>query len=307
MFVHYHGVSVIRVFCSYHIGCEVIQIEFIYAFKKCVMSNRSSVPQPALAWACHRASVRMQAVSDLLLLADDIRPIVSFSTVSYSGHESLAQCRDAVISRTQRLLSDSSRISEHLHAAGVRWAEIALSVSELSELVVSLIESCTQTTYLMCTIQPDCVTAMPGIVDPYAVSLPHLDIELCCQRLKRMLPNDLAPAVLVQTCEEINRCLTLLTSCCSHASQNASDPNSRDQFKLCVKSFTASASCLLSSVKRFKSEPIDIHHRRCVTFSGTLVASTAATVNFATEPSYIGKPANLTNESKEMKKNIFGR
>ena len=271
------------------------------------MSNsRSAIPQPALAWACHRASVRMQAVSDLLLLADDIRPVVSYSTVSYTGHESLAQCREAVISRTQRLLSDSARISERLHAAGVRWTEIAVSVTELSDLVVSLIESSTQTAYLTSSVEPECTPAVPGIVDPYAVSLPHLDIELSCQRLKRSAPSDLAPAVLVQTCEDINRCLTSLTSCCSHASQNASDPNSRDQFKLCVKSFTASASCLLSSVKRFKSDPTDIHHRRCVTFSATLVASTAATVNFATEPTYIGKPASLTSDAKEIKKNIFG-
>ena len=270
------------------------------------MTSRSSTPQPALAWACHRASVRMQAVADLLLLADDIRPVVSFSTVSYSGHESLPQCREAVVSRTQRLLSDSARISERLHATGVRWTDIAVSITELSDLIVSLIESCTQTAYLTATVEPDCFAAVPGIVDPYAVSLPHLDIELSCQRIKRTLPSDLAPSVLVQTCEDINRCLTSLTSCCSHASQNASDPNSRDQFKLCVKSFTGSASCLLSSVKRFKSEPTDIHHRRCVTFSATLVAATAATVNFATEPSYIGKPANLTTEAKEIKKNIFG-
>lgn len=271
------------------------------------MNNHSHVPQPAVSWSCHHAVARMQAVADMLLLIDDLRPVCSSNPSGFALPDTYSKCKEEVIRRTQKLQSFSARISEKLHAAGVSWTEIATNVKKLSSLVVALIEGCVQLTYLKVIVQNDCVAAQSGIIDPYAVSFPHYDIELSCQRLKRTVPGDLGPNILVETCVDINRSLVLLTECCAHASDNAPDDNSAEQFKLCVKCFTASASCLLSSVKRFKAEPSDIHHRRCITFSKTLVAATAATVNFATEPTYVGRATVLSSNEQEEKKNVFGR
>ena len=254
--------------------------------------------------ACNRGQARMQAVADLLLLTSDSRPVTTES-LSFFG-ESYPKCRETIITRTKGLLVLTGKIHDQLHSVTAKWHDVCVCVQEICELVVGLTECSAHAAFLVAVNKSQCVIAVAGIVDQYKICRANVEIDLCCKQVQQATCEELSPPVLVQICSDINKNLTILTECCKNASEKTDDVNNQDQFKLCIKSFTSCASCLLSSIKCFKAQPTEIHLQRCIAFCEPLRHSTQATVNFATEEQFIGKPAILTQEAKEAKKSVLG-
>ena len=271
-----------------------------------VCSSDMSTPCGAktVVYTCNRSSAHMQAVADLLLLASDLHPVHIPSLAIYG--DSYPKYRELVVTRTKGLLVLVSRLDEQLHSVSTSWQDVATSVEEMGQLVVDLTECCGQVAYLIATNCQGSRRATPGVVDKYTVLRAQLGVDVCCQHLRHIGRDGLTPALLVQTCASISNCLTVLTDSCRHASDNIQDEITSEQFKLGVRSFTASASCFLASAKCFKSSPTEVHFTRCVHFVESLAASTRAVVNFATEDEFTGKPAQLTGQAMECKKTILG-
>ena len=81
----------------------------------------------------------------------------------------------------------------------------------------------------------------------------------------------------------------------------------QNQFKLCIKSITSTTSCLISSVKRFKSSPSVDHLRRIIAFCDPVVATSGALVTFASEEEFVGTPAKLSDKATEAHKSVLGK
>ena len=255
--------------------------------------------------ACNRSATKMQRIGELLLLSSDIRPL-TVETLSVFG-ESYNKCRETIVSRTQGLNVLTTAVNLQLHSVTARWHDVAECMREICELVTSLTECCSHAAYLIATSFKDSVCARAGIVDHYRMSRANIDLELCCMRLKQSTTTDLSPPVLVDVCSDISRHLTILTECCRIASEMTANPTDQDQFKLCIKSLTANASCLLASIKCFKSCPTDTHYRRCVEFCEPLMASSTALISFATESEFIGQPAKITSEAQDAQKTVLSK
>ena len=278
-----------------------------------VMVCLSSTEEPVMSTTharevvstCNRGQARMQAVADLLLLTSDLRPVKTES-LSVFG-ESYPKCRETIVTRTKGLLVLTGKINEQLHSVTAKWHDICVCLQDICELVVGLTECSAHAAYIIAISKPQCTPAVSGIIDQYKISRANVEIVLCCKQLHQATKEELPPAFLVQICSDINKNLTVLTECCKNASEQTEDENSQDQFKLCIKSFTSCASCLLSSIRCFKAQPTEVHLQRCLSFCEPLRASTQAVVNFATEEQFIGKPASLTQDSKEAKKSVLGK
>lgn len=247
----------------------------------------------------------MQAVADLLLLTSDSRPVTTESLSSFfSG--SFPKCRETIVTRSKGLLVLTEKINEQLHSVTAKWHDICVCVQDICELVVGITECSAHAAYLIAVSKPHCAGAEAGIVDQYKVCRANVEIDLCCKQICQSSVDELCPQLLVHICSDINKNLTILTECCKDASENTNDIYSQDQFKLCIKSFTSCASCLMSSIKCFKAQPTETHQLRCITFCEPLRHATQAAVNFAIENQYIGKPSILTPEAKEAKKSVLG-
>ncbi len=254
---------------------------------------------------CTHNQARIQAVADLLLLSTELRPISTDGLSVF--RESYSKCRETIITRTKGLLVLTGRINEQLHSVLSKWHDICTCIEDMGELVIGIIECCTHAAYLVTINKPNCCHAEPGLVDHYKICRANLEIQLSCQQLKQSSTAELTPAVLVQICSDINKHLSILTDCCKIASEKSTNPHDREQFKLCVKSYSANASCFMLGIRYFKKEPTDVHCGRCVGFADSLLASTNALINFATEDEFIGKSATLTSECEDIKKSIFGK
>ncbi len=252
---------------------------------------------------CTQSHCRMQCVADLLLLNSDVRPVNAESLAVF--HDSYSKCRETVITRTKGLLVMTGRINEQLHNVLSKWLDVCNCILDMTELVVGLIECCAHAAYLVAVSKPNCVPAQAGVVDAYRIRRAHSEIELLSNHFRHLTIHELTPSVLMQICSDISKNLTVLTDCCRVASENTADVFDQEQFRMCVKSFTNNASCLLSSIRCFKAKPTAQYYGRCIGFYDALTASTKALVNFATEDSFLGTPATLTSEATEAKKSIF--
>ena len=254
--------------------------------------------------ACKLSQQRMQAVADMLLLTSDMRPVHSDKVLVHN--DSCPKYRDTVVTKTKGILVATSKINELVYTVTARWQDVCLCIQDICELVVSLVECCAHLAYLVGIRSPAATPAIPGIIDPYKLRRAGLSVELGCHRLRQTSREILSPPVLVQICSEVSSSLSELTESCKKASELASDAGDQDQFKHCIKSFTACGSCLLSSIKCFKRQPTELHRQRCINFSEPLLASVKGMVSFATEEQFIGKPAVLPADGKENMKAILG-
>ncbi|GFO06040.1 mesoderm development candidate 1 [Plakobranchus ocellatus] len=97
-----------------------------------------------------------------------------------------------------------------------------------------------------------------------------------------------------------------MTEVCRRAAEEVQDTYDQDQFKLCVKAITSTVSCLVTSIKSFKRSPSESLLRRVVSFCDPVIAASAALLAFATEDSFIGSPAQLTERASEMYRASLG-
>ncbi|KAK3094623.1 hypothetical protein FSP39_004151 [Pinctada imbricata] len=152
----------------------------------------------------------------------------------------------------------------------------------------------------------DCCQAIPGLVDKYSVCFAGLEIKLSCMRLKKTRTEELSPQLIIDLCSNISKHISQITDICRSAGEKVRDEGTQDQFKLCVKSVTCAAGCLIASIKSYKSQPNERHHSRVLVFCEPVLASSQALVNFATEDDFIGNTAVLTSEARDAQKSILG-
>ena len=266
-----------------------------------VMSTRHNRQVIAV---CKRSQIRMQAVAELLLLSSDLMPVTTERLAVFGG--CLAKCQDSILTRSKGLMVFANKVKEQLLSRLPDWNSISHFIMEICELVIGLIECSTHAAYLMVMTKPQCVPAIPGAVDRYRVCRATVEIEICCKELQTTPLEDMIPHFLVRACSDMNRYLTGFTDSCKAAADQIHNQNDRDQFKLCIKSFTSSASCLMAAVKSFNVKPSETHHQRCINFCEPVISSTRSAAKFATEPQFIGRGARLTAEGKETKKAVFG-
>jgi hypothetical protein len=254
--------------------------------------------------ACKLSQQKMQAVADMLLLTRDMRPVHN-DKVSAPG-ESYPKYRDTVVTKTKGLLVATGKINELVYSVTARWQDVCSCIQDICELVVSLAECCAHLAYLVGVHNPLATAAVAGVIDQYKLKRSNLDIELSCQRLKQTNREMLVPPLLVQICSTVSSNLYELTESCKSASELATEAHDQDQFKHCIKSFTASGSCLLSSIKCFKRQPTELHQQRCINFCEPLLAAVRGMVSFAVEEQFLGKPAVFPTEARDNTKGILG-
>lgn len=290
----------------------------------------------AVVVACELSQMKMQGVADLLLLSCDARPVFKDNPNCVSGNSNqplasnsvtFTRCRDGALLKTQSLLlllknlssslvscpklgdggsmasSSSSMLSSDINT---KWADMPNHIHTLADIVTDLTENSGHSAYLVAVNHEGTTPAIPGLVDRYQASRACLEARLACTRIKKSKTDELNPQVLVQICSTLSKNLAIMTDICRHASEQTKDRADQDQFKHCVKSLTATASCLISSIKTFKNKPTPINQGRCVAFCEPLVASANAFVMFAIEKEFIGVAAVLSSESKEQQTAILG-
>ena len=291
----------------------------------------------AVVVACELSQMKMQGVADLLLLSCDARPVFKDNPNCLGGNSNqplasnsitFTRCRDGALLKTQSLLlllknlssslvscqklgdggsvasSSSSMLSSDLNT---KWADVPNHIHTLADIVTDLTENSGHSAYLVAVSHEGTTPAIPGLVDRYQASRACLEARLACTRIKKSKTDELNPQVLVQICSTLSKNLAIMTDICRHASEQTKDRADQDQFKHCVKSLTATASCLISSIKTFKNKPTPINQGRCVAFCEPLVASANAFVMFAIEKEFIGVAAVLSSESKEQQTAILGK
>ena len=269
-----------------------------------VMSNSHHARDVVIA--CKNSISKMQSVADLLLLSNNnIRPVVIDSLTQLC--DAYPQCSESIVTQMKGLLVLTSRIQGYLQNTTSKWDEICTCIQDITEIVVGLIELCSDAAYLCVLSKPSCLPLIPGIVDSYKVSRANLEIHLSCQQIEQLSYTELTPLLLVQLCYNINKNLAILTECCKQASDRTNDQYNEEQFKLCAKSFTACGSCVVSSIKSFKAQPSEATRQRCVKFCEALSASTDALVGFATESQFGWKAGTITPQAEEAKKAILGK
>ncbi|XP_002739059.1 talin rod domain-containing protein 1-like [Saccoglossus kowalevskii] len=256
----------------------------------------------SLAVCCDVCASKMQAVVDLLLLTSDLRP-VNTESLSVFG-ESYAKCRDTIIARTKGLSVLTRDILQQMSSG--RYNDVQLSLREICELVVSLTECSAHAAYLAATTEMSSIKSIPGIVDKYKVSRAKFDIENCCNRIQHTPITELSPQLIVEISDEIRKNLHILSQACMLASDTSEDPFHKEQFKLCVKSMTACAMALFSTVKRYKNTLDERNRLRCVVFSRPLVQACQSLVDYATESEHLGSPAKLSEEGKNVQTAVLG-
>ncbi|CAH1788135.1 unnamed protein product [Owenia fusiformis] len=258
-----------------------------------------------VALTCNWCQAKIQSVADFLLLSNDLRPVMRES-VAVCG-DSYSKCRDTIIARTKGLSVLISSMNAQLHSVTTRWHDIRDCLKEITELVISIIECCAHATLIISVQKYQCLQSQPGVIDKYTMVRANIDIELCCRRIQQSNPviEELSPQLLVDICSEISHNLSVMTECCHRAIACTDDCN-QEQYKLCVKCLTASASCLINSIKLYKASPTPTHHHRCVTFAEPLIAAAKALVTFSTEEEFTGIPGSTTSAGREAQTAILG-
>ncbi|KAK2869355.1 hypothetical protein Q7C36_001226 [Tachysurus vachellii] len=255
-----------------------------------------------LSSVCDTCKSKMQLVADLLLLSSETRPVMTADGVPVA--ETFEKCRDTVIARTKELSIITHDIQSQLNMG--KFAEVGERLVEMSNLVVSLTEFSAHAAYLAAVETPGSHTAVPGLVDRYKVTRCRHEVDQTCSVLRVTPLSDLTPQLLLEVSQNIRRNLTTLTEASSLASEKSKDRFAKEQFKASVKCMSTSATALLACVKEVKTSPCELTRNRCVLFSGPLVQAVNALVGFATEPQFLGKPANVSADGKAVQTAVLG-
>lgn len=255
---------------------------------------------------CEECHSKMLAVGELLLISCEARPVFTNTEDMELTTSTFTHYRDKVIDKLNHILITSRDISSQVHSGIVQWKPFCIRLQEMSALVVSLTELSAHIGYLIAVSFHNSCASELGVVNKYKLHQAKLDLKFCCSRLKRSCVDDLEPHLLVDLCSTISRALSTITEVCKYASENAKDPENQNQFKLCVKSITSTTSCLISSVKCFKSNPGVGHLRRIIAFCEPVIATSSALVTFASEEEFVGSPAVLGESAAETHKSVLG-
>ncbi|XP_060797101.1 talin rod domain-containing protein 1 [Neoarius graeffei] len=255
-----------------------------------------------LSSVCDACKSKMQLVADLLLLSSETRPVMTVDGVPVA--ETFEKCRDTVIARTKELSIITHDIQSQLNMG--KFTEVGERLVEMGNLVVSLTEFSAHAAYLAAVEAPGSLAAVPGLVDRYKVTRCRHEVDQTCSVLRITPLPDLTPQLLLEVSQNIRRNLTTLTEASSLASEKSKDRFAKEQFKASVKCMSTSATALLACVKEVKTSPSELTRNRCVLFSGPLVQAVNALVGFATEPQFLGKPANVSADGKAVQTAVLG-
>ncbi|KAK7466603.1 hypothetical protein BaRGS_00037326 [Batillaria attramentaria] len=268
------------------------------------MSSRNEVREVVIQ--CEECHSKMLAVGELLLLSCEARPVFTEAIDMELTNETFKHFRDKVIDKLNHILLASRDIASQIHSGAVQWKSFCVRLTELSNMVVGLTELSAHIAYLIAVNCQDSRASRLGVVNKYKLCQAKLDLKFCCSRLKRSCVDDLDPHLLVSLCSTISKALSTMTEVCKHASEKAKDSEDQNQFKLCIKSITSTTSCLISSVKCFKSNPSVDHLRRIIAFCDPVIATSNALVTFASEEEFVGSPARLSDKATETHKSVLG-
>lgn len=257
-----------------------------------------------LTGTCERCHSTLQAVAELLILSCDARPI---RTDTVSSKSTFAQITERIVANTKTINTLMKSVINYVHMITTKSVEICEGLTELTSTVVTFMELCSHISYICAISFKDCCQAIPGLVDRYSISLAGLEIKLSCNRLKKTRVDDLSPQLIIDLCSNISKHISVLTNICKSADEKVRDEGTRDQFKLCVKSVTCAAGCLIASIKTYKSHPNTRHHSRFINFCDPVSTTAQALVSFATEEDFIGKEAVLTPEARDIQKSVLGK
>nr|CAD7567531.1 unnamed protein product [Timema californicum] len=262
-----------------------------------------------LALTCDLCCHRMQTVADLLLLT---------------------RCRDTVASRTRGLsvllrdlaalthkdtltireMGDSSSEEETMAVAlclAVSRAErdehlllsiqrrIRVCVEEICDLVVSLTECCAHAGYLLAVLQDGSTPEVPGAVDRYQLCRAAAEIEHKTGLLRTYRLHTITSLQLTDICINVTESANILTDSCLKAADEALQGNTREQFRLCLKSVAAALNTFCGSIKFLKDLPDECNYRACQVFGEALTTTCNALAVFATQDSKLtGTSAKLS-------------
>lgn len=255
---------------------------------------------------CEECHSKMLAMGELLLLSCEARPVFTSPSDLELSKETFVHYRDKVIDKLNHILIASRDVSSQVHSGSVSWKLLAARVQELGGLVTGLTELSAHIGYLVAVNFPRSHASRLGVVNKYKLYQAKLDLKFCCSRLKRSCVDDLDPHLLVELCSTMSRALSSMTEVCKHGGEKAADVDDQNQFKLCIKSITSTTSCLIASVKRFKSSPSVDHLRRIIAFCDPVVSASSAVVTFASEEEFIGQTAKLSEKAAEAHKSVLG-
>ncbi|XP_061190998.1 talin rod domain-containing protein 1-like [Saccostrea echinata] len=255
-----------------------------------------------LTGTCERCHSTLQSVAELLILSCDARPI---RTDTVSSKSTISQISERIVTSTKTIKTLMKSVINYVHMITTKSVEICEGLTELSSTVVTFMELCSHIAYICAISFKDCCQAIPGLVDRYSICLAGLEIKLSCTRLKKTRIDDLSPQLIIDLCSNISKHISVLTNICKSADEKVREEGTRDQFKLCVKSVTCAAGCLIASIKTYKSHPNTRHHSRFLNFCDPVTSTAQALVSFATEEDFIGKEAVLTPEARDIQKSIL--
>ncbi|XP_034536610.1 talin rod domain-containing protein 1 [Notolabrus celidotus] len=255
-----------------------------------------------LSSICDNCKSKMQLVADLLLLSSETRPVMTSEGVAVA--DTFDQCRDTVIARTKELSILTHDIQSQLNMG--RFTEVGDRLVEMADLVVSLTECSAHAAYLAAVETPGSQPCLPGLVDRYKVTRCRHEVEQSCGILRVTPLPDLTPQLLLELSQNISINLKNLTDISSLASERSRDRFAKEQFKLSVKSMSTSGTAFLACVKEVKTQPSELTRNRCVLFGAALVQAVSALVGFATEPSFLGRAASISNEGKGVQTAVLG-
>lgn len=255
-----------------------------------------------LTGTCERCHSTLQSVAELLILSCDARPI---RTDTISSKSTFVQVSERIIASTKTIKTLMKSVINYVHMITTKSVEICEGLTELTSTVVTFMELCSHVSYICAISFKDCCQAIPGLVDRYSISLAGLEIKLSCNRLKKTRVDDLSPQLIIDLCSNISKHISVLTNICKSADEKVRDEGTRDQFKLCVKSVTCAAGCLIASIKTYKSHPSTRYHARFINFCDPVSTTAQALVTFATEEDFIGKEAVLSPEARDVQKSIL--
>ncbi|CAG2058655.1 unnamed protein product, partial [Timema podura] len=223
----------------------------------------------------------------------DTRPVRTAS-LSVFG-ESVARCRDTVASRTRGLSVLLRDLAALTHKDTLTIREIRVCVEEICDLVVSLTECCAHAGYLLAVLQDGSTPEVPGAVDRYQLCRAAAEIEHKTGLLRTYRLHTITSLQLTDICINVTESANILTDSCLKAADEALQSNTREQFRLCLKSVVAALNTFCGSIKFLKDLPDECNYRACQVFGEALTTTCNALAVFATQDSKLtGTSAKLS-------------
>nr|CAD7409351.1 unnamed protein product [Timema poppensis] len=177
----------------------------------------------------------------------------------------------------------------------IRSEQIRVCVEEICDLVVSLTECCAHAGYLLAVLQDGSTPEVPGAVDRYQLCRAAAEIEHKTGLLRTYRLHTITSLQLTDICINVTESANILTDSCLKAADEALQGNTREQFRLCLKSVAAALNTFCGSIKFLKDLPDECKYRACQVFGEALTTTCNALAVFATQDSKLtGTSAKLS-------------